>query len=102
MMLFRFLNSFFFLFLLFLSFLVIVTAGKAAAVDSDRPTSSITSTNHDWFRTDEPTDSIEIEWEVSDPNGDEIKRIYQVADTAGVEFDKFKSRIIQKLFKDKS
>ena len=76
MMLFRFLNSFFFLFLLFLSLLVIVTAGKAAAADSDRPTSSITSTNHDWFRTDNSTGSINISWEANDPNGDEIKRIY--------------------------
>ena len=38
-------------------------------------------------------------WTV-DRHFDEIKRIYQVADTAGVEFDKFKSRIIQKLFKE--
>ena len=38
-------------------------------------------------------------WTV-DRHFDEIKRIYQVEDTAGVEFDKFKSRIIQKLFKE--
>ena len=38
-------------------------------------------------------------WTV-DRHFDEIKRIYQVADTAGVGFDKFKFRIIQKLFKE--
>ena len=70
------LNTSFFLSLLVVSVLVIITSGKATADASDRPTSSITSTDPYWFRTDDPTGSIEIEWEVSDPNNDEIEWIY--------------------------
>ena len=66
----------FLLYFLFVLILVIITSGKATADASDRPTSSITSTDPYWFRTDDSTGSLEIEWEVSDPYDNEIKWIY--------------------------
>ena len=63
------LNTSFFLSLLVVSVLVIVTSGKATA---DRPTSSITEDLPDWFSNDEA--NVEIKWKAS--HEEKIDRIY--------------------------
>jgi len=57
-------------------FFVILILIIPLAKGENRPTSSITSTDPYWFRTDDSEGSIEIEWEVNDPNDVDIAWMY--------------------------